>query len=109
MMWRTVLLAAMAFALTPAAAFAKAPAYQPYHIAYRDGPVTDVFLNGLKMQMDKRVWPKQYPVVSDAPVFEFFDIGEKAGAIIGQGLLKDNSLAIDFAGRRLYIGPMVYR
>jgi hypothetical protein len=33
-------------------------------------------------------------------------MGEKSGAIIGSGLLKDNSLAIDFARHRLYIGPL---
>ena len=43
--------------------------------------------------------------MADAPVFDYFDLDEQAAAIVGPGLLRDTSLAIDFAGQRLYIGP----
>ena len=34
-----------------------------------------------------------------------FNLDEEPAAILGSDLLADNSLAIDFAGHRLYIGP----
>lgn len=64
-----------------------------------------VVVKGVTVKLPVRSWRKQELLVSDAPVFEFFDMGEKSGAIVGPGLLKDNSLAIDFAGHALYIGP----
>ena len=66
-----------------------------------------VVVNGVKIAFADQAWHKQEVLVSDAPVFDFFDMGDKPGAIIGPGLLKDNSLAIDFAGHALYIGPKV--
>ncbi len=50
-------------------------------------------------------WEGQLAVVSDAPVFGYFDLDERAAAIMGPGLLRDTSLAIDFADGRLYLGP----
>jgi predicted aspartyl protease len=65
-----------------------------------------VVVKGVTITFPDRTWRKQDVLVSDAPVFEFFGMGDKAGAIVGPGLLKDNSLAIDFAGHRLYVGPL---
>jgi hypothetical protein len=64
-----------------------------------------VLVKGVTITFPDQAWRKQNILVSDAPVFEFFGMGEKAGAIVGSGLLKDNSMAIDFAGHQLYIGP----
>lgn len=50
-------------------------------------------------------WRKQLAIVADAPVFDYFDLEEAPAVIVGPGLLGDTSLAIDFAGKRLYIGP----
>jgi len=40
-------------------------------------------------------------------VFNYFDLEDQAAAIAGPGLLRDTSLAIDFAGQRLYVGPTI--
>jgi predicted aspartyl protease len=68
-----------------------------------------VVLTGMEVHVGARVWTQRDALVSDAPVFEFFGLEEKTGVIVGPGLLRDNSLAIDFAGHRLYVGPKVYR
>ena len=68
-----------------------------------------VLLTGMRVNIGTRQWLQREVLVSDAPVFEFFGLDDKAGAIVGPGLLHDNSLGIDFAGHRLYIGPTVYR
>ncbi|HYS46330.1 MAG TPA: retroviral-like aspartic protease family protein [Rhizomicrobium sp.] len=65
-----------------------------------------VLVKGVKVTIPDQTWHKQDILVSDAPVFDFFGMGEKAGAIVGPGLLKDNSLAVDFAGHQLYVGPV---
>jgi hypothetical protein len=62
---------------------------------------------GLEVRMSGRVWPRQTAIASDAPIFSYFDLDEQPAAIVGPGLLSDNSLAIDFAGQRLFIGPTV--
>jgi predicted aspartyl protease len=64
-----------------------------------------VVVKDVTITFPDQAWRKQDILVSDAPVFEFFGMGEKPGAIVGPGLLKDNSLAIDFAGHQLYVGP----
>jgi hypothetical protein len=46
-------------------------------------------------------------LVANCNVFRYFHLDGGPAAIIGSGLLKDNSLAIDFARQRLYIGPAV--
>jgi predicted aspartyl protease len=68
-----------------------------------------VLLTGMRVDVGTRQWLNREVLVSDAPVFQFFDLDDHAGAIVGPGLLHDNSLAIDFAGHKLYIGPTVYR
>jgi predicted aspartyl protease len=64
-----------------------------------------VVVKDVTITFPNQTWRKQDVLVSNAPVFEFFGMGEKSGAIVGPGLLKDNSLAIDFAGHQLYVGP----
>jgi hypothetical protein len=66
-----------------------------------------VQLLGLEMRLSERTWTKQTAIVADAPIFNYFDLDEQPAAIVGPGLLIDNSLAIDFAGQRLFIGPTV--
>jgi predicted aspartyl protease len=65
-----------------------------------------ILVKGVTITFPDQAWRKREVLVSDAPVFEFFGMGEKPGAIVGSGLLKDNSLAIDFAGHQLYVGPL---
>ncbi len=62
-------------------------------------------LFGLDVRLPGRLWKQQMALVADAPVFDYFDLDEKPAAIMGADLLGENSLAIDFAGQRLYIGP----
>lgn len=64
-----------------------------------------LLLKGVTVSFADQSWRKQDLLVSDAPVFEFFEMDQKPGVIVGAGLLKDNSLAIDFAGHQLYVGP----
>ena len=52
-----------------------------------------------------RVFRNQIILVANVKVFKYLEMDEKPAAIIGSGLLKDNSLAIDFARQRLYVGP----
>jgi predicted aspartyl protease len=65
-----------------------------------------ILVKGVTIAFPDQAWRKRDVLVSDAPVFEFFGMGEKGGAIVGSGLLKDNSLAIDFTGHHLYVGPL---
>jgi hypothetical protein len=60
---------------------------------------------GLEVRLQGKSWSKQSAIIADAPVFTYFDLEEQAAVIVGPGLLGNNSLAIDFAGQRLYIGP----
>jgi hypothetical protein len=64
-----------------------------------------VQLLGLEVRLSGRYWSKQTAIASDAPIFGYFDLDEHPAAIVGPGLLSNNSLAIDFAGQRLFIGP----
>ena len=59
----------------------------------------------LDVGLPGKTWDRQLAIVSDAPVFGYFDLDEKPAAIMGPGLLRDTSLAIDFADGRLYLGP----
>ena len=65
-----------------------------------------VRLLGVIVRLPGQSWDKQLVIVADAPVFGYFDLEELPAAIVGPDLLGDNSLAIDFAGQRLYVGPM---
>ncbi len=62
-------------------------------------------LYGLDVRISGQSWDRQPAIVANAPVFSYFDLDERPAAIVGPGLLRDNSLAIDFAGQRLYVGP----
>lgn len=64
-----------------------------------------VQLLGLEVRLSGRSWARQTAIAAEAPIFGYFDLEEEPAAIIGPGLLRDNSLAIDFAGKRLFIGP----
>jgi len=64
-----------------------------------------VQLLGLEVRLPGRSWSKQTAIAAEAPIFKYFDLDEEPAAIVGPGLLSNNSLAIDFAGQRLFIGP----
>jgi predicted aspartyl protease len=71
----------------------------------KDAPA--VVVKNVDIEMPENVWRRQELLVSDAPVFDFLDMAGRASAILGPGLLKDNSLAIDFKGQTLYLGPNI--
>lgn len=66
-----------------------------------------VRLSELRIEMPGIVWRNQTGLVSGAPVFDLFGLDEAPAVIAGPGLFKANSLAIDFPGHRLYVGPAV--
>lgn len=66
-----------------------------------------VFATGLTIWLGGRVFTGQTVLVANLNVFRYFHLDNGPAAIIGSGLLKDNSLAIDFARQRLYVGPGV--
>jgi predicted aspartyl protease len=81
---------------------------QPLPVVVRDMLGTDepvVRLDGLDIGLRGRDWYRQTVVVANSDIFSHFNLDEQPAAILGAGLLKDNSLAIDFANHRLYIGP----
>jgi hypothetical protein len=63
--------------------------------------------DGLEVKLPGRLWDRQLAIIADAPVFSYFDLEEQPAAIFGLELLRNTSLAIDFAGQRLYLGPTV--
>lgn len=70
----------------------------------KDAPAVKLY--GLDVTVGgNKSWDRQDAMVADAPVFNYFDLDEKPAAIVGLGLLGGNSLAIDFAGGHLYVGP----
>jgi predicted aspartyl protease len=66
-----------------------------------------IFATGLTIWLGGHVFTDQTVLVANVRVFQYFHLDGEPAAIIGSGLLKDNSLAIDFARRRLYVGPAV--
>ena len=66
-----------------------------------------IVVRGVAIKMPDHAWRKQELLVSNAPVFDFLEMSDRASAILGPGLLKDNSLAIDFQGGQLYLGPAI--
>jgi hypothetical protein len=64
-----------------------------------------VRLDNVTVRLPGKHWDNHLVVVADAPVFRYFDADERPAAIVGLDLLGSNSLAIDFAGGRLFIGP----
>ena len=69
----------------------------------QDAPV--IVANNLAAGIGPRVWAGTDAVVADAPIFKLLDLTQVPAALLGPGLLKDKSLAVDFAGGRLYIAP----
>jgi predicted aspartyl protease len=63
--------------------------------------------DGLEVQLPGKSWQRQSAIIADAPVFTYFNLEEQPAAIVGLDLLRNNSLAIDFAGQRLYLGPTI--
>lgn len=59
----------------------------------------------LAVGLPGKTWQRQLAIVSDAPVFGYFDLEERPAVIMGPGLLRNTSLAIDFADGKLYLGP----
>jgi hypothetical protein len=64
-------------------------------------------VENVEVRTPGKVWDNQFLIVADAPVFDYFDLDDRAAAIVGPGLLRDTSLAIDFQGQKLYVGPTV--
>ncbi len=64
-----------------------------------------IFAQGMTIWLWGRVFTNQTVLIANANVFRYFHLDGGPAAIIGSGLLKDNSLAIDFARQRLYVGP----
>jgi hypothetical protein len=76
--------------------------------ALRDALGTDepvVKITGLTISLNGRRWKDQIALVANSNIFTRFDLDGQPAAILGAGLLRDNSLAIDFTNHRLYIGP----
>ena len=66
-----------------------------------------IFATGLTIWLGGHVFTDQTVLVANVRVFQYFHLDGEPAAIIGSGLLKDNSVAIDFARQRLYVGPAV--
>jgi hypothetical protein len=66
-----------------------------------------LWADGMEVRLPGRTWNRRSVMIADAPVFTYFDLEEQPSAILGLDLLGNNSLAIDFAGQRLYLGPNV--
>lgn len=66
-----------------------------------------VFAKGMTIWLGGRVFTNQTVLIANVNVFRYFHLDAGPAAIIGSGLLKDNSLAFDFAQQRLYLGPAV--
>jgi len=66
-----------------------------------------LWADGMEVRLPGRTWNRQSVLIANAPVFSYFDLEEHPSAILGLDLLRKNSLAIDFAGQRLYLGPKV--
>jgi predicted aspartyl protease len=66
-----------------------------------------IFINHVTIWLGGRVFTDQTVLVANCNVFRYFHLDQGPAAILGSGLLKDNSLAIDFAHQRLYLGPSV--
>lgn len=69
----------------------------------KDAPVA--VLKGLWIRIGDRSWFNQIALVANAAVFKLLDLSGRPTAIIGPGLLKDESMCIDFENQYLYIAP----
>ena len=64
-----------------------------------------VRVSNMDVDLPGKIWRRQQAIISNAPIFGYFDLDEKPAVIMGPGLLGNTSLAIDFAGGKLYLGP----
>ena len=64
-----------------------------------------VRVDDVTVRLPGKHWDNHLLVVADAPVFHYLDRDDRPAAVVGLALLGDDSLAIDFAGGRLFIGP----
>lgn len=64
-----------------------------------------VRVDDVTVRLPGKHWDNNLVVVADAPVFQYLSTDERPAAVVGLGLLGNDSLAIDFAGGRLFIGP----
>jgi predicted aspartyl protease len=72
------------------------------------GTVEPIILaKGLTIWLGGHVFTDQTVLIANVRVFRYFHLDGAPAAIVGSGLLKDNSLAFDFARQRLYVGPTV--
>ena len=76
-------------------------------VALRDLLGTDepvVKITGLTVSLNRQSWRNRTLVVANSDIFTHFNLDEEPAAILGADLLGDNSIAVDFAHHRLYIG-----
>jgi predicted aspartyl protease len=66
-----------------------------------------VRVDGVTVRLPGKRWDNHLVVASDAPIFAYLNANQRPAAIVGFNLLGNDSLAIDFAGGRLFIGPEV--
>lgn len=64
-------------------------------------------MTDLTISLSSRRWDNQGFLVANSTVFTYFNLDGGPAAILGSSLLHNNSLAIDFANHRLFIGPTV--
>ena len=62
-------------------------------------------LMNIHLGVPGRRWDHREVIIADAPAFGYFGLADQPAAVIGPGLLRDDSLAIDFGAGRLYLGP----
>jgi hypothetical protein len=64
-----------------------------------------ILVSRVRLWVDRRSWYDQDALVADAPIFTLLGLGNTPAGLIGPGLLAEDSLAIDFEHRRLYLAP----
>ena len=64
-----------------------------------------VRVDGVTVRLPGKRWDNHLVVASDAPIFAYLNTEDRPAAIVGFNLFGNKSLAIDFAGGRLFIGP----
>ncbi len=62
-------------------------------------------LEGLTIDLARQRWRNQLALVADVPVFVILDMAGRPSAIVGAGLLRNSSFALDFERRRLHVAP----
>lgn len=62
-------------------------------------------LTGLWIAIGDQNWLDENALIADPPVFDLLELSGQPCAIVGPGLLKNESLAIDFQNHYLYIAP----